>query len=226
MINSNLNKAELFNFPKRLKKTDYENLCNLVVADLKSNPDIIAVYLAGSNWIPGISDLDIIVVYKNKRENKYNIKSPWAFSKEAEYIFMHVYENYTETSFRDLQYLLPKFNKIKLLYGFPVSFRVPEEELNGVEYKWLQASFIFDFLINKLLWTLFRHHLENKINVRDTIVVISSLIYTISMAEKITNSKIETDFSQKISSLRNDWFANSRKKILNLYLIYWKKRNL
>ncbi len=211
MINFDLDKIELFNFPKYLKRADYENLCNLVVADLKLNPDIVAVYLAGGNWVPGISDLDIIVVYKNQRQSQYNIKSPWALSKEAEYVFMHVYENYTEASFRDLHYFSPKFNKIKLLYGSSVSPRLPEKELNSLEYNWLQASFAFDFLINKLL-LFFRHDLENKINVREAIVVISSLVYTISVVEKITNLKIETNFPQKITSLRNNWFVNSQEK--------------
>jgi len=211
VINFDLNKIELFNFPRRLKKVDYENLCSLVVADLKLNPDIVAVYLAGRDWVPGISDLDIVVVYKNRRQGRYNITNPWSLSKEAEYVFMHVYSNYTEASFKDLHYLYPTFDKPKLLYGSPASLRLPEEELTDIEHKWLQSSFIFDFLINQLL-LYFRYNFKNKINVREVIVVISSLVYTISMVEKITNSKIETNFPQKIASLRNSWFTNSREK--------------
>jgi len=56
----------LTNLPQKLSRTDYQDVVKLAVKDLVGNKDIASIYLMGKNWQPGISDMDIIVVYKKR----------------------------------------------------------------------------------------------------------------------------------------------------------------
>lgn len=208
--------TDLHNFPQPLNKEDYEKVCQLTVADLKKNPDVLAVYLFGDEWTPGISDLDIIVVYKNQPENRIGIKAPWQLSKKAQSIFIHRYENYNQRTFFDRFYLYPYSENLKLLFGQPLAWRFPQEELSQKEYHWLQTAFLFDLLINKLL-LIFRYKFKERINIREAILVISSLRHTLRMANEIVNSELAIDFSSKIEQLRTQWFKKSRRENIKTF---------
>lgn len=203
-----LQKVNLFNYPKPLKLEDYWEVCDLAIADLKNSSDVISVYLCGSKWLLGISDLDLLVVYRNKQKSN-KIKLPWQISDKAKSIFIHRYENYNQDSFPWFAYLIPRFNEIQLLVGQKLNWYIPENELNQEDYQWLQAGFIFDLLINKLL-LFFRYQYQAEINIRELLLVTSSLAHTLKMVEKTGHLLMGSeDFCKKITSLRNNWFNHN-----------------
>src|SRR3989344_4661375 len=108
MNDINLEKINLYNFPKPLTQKDYEEVCRQIVADVKRQENIASVYLTGGQWLPGISDLDIIIVYDPSILVKNIIKLPWELSKEAKSIFIHRYENYNLNSFPWHAYISPR----------------------------------------------------------------------------------------------------------------------
>src|SRR3989344_4428956 len=105
------------NLPKFLKKEDYEECCRLVVDDATTNPTVRAVYLMGGEWCPGISDLDIVVVYKDNI-TPISMKSPWSLSEKAKFIFTHRYLSFNEKDAGDFYYLYPEeTTNLRPLYG-------------------------------------------------------------------------------------------------------------
>jgi len=211
MKSFNFNKIELYNFPKSLTRNDYEEVCQLAVNNLKKNRYVLGAYLLGDNWLPGISDLDIAVVYKASRMGNIGLMPPWLLSEKAKCIFAHRYEAHNQSTFKNLHYLLPRFGKIKYLFGPGFPYLLPEKELSQDENKWLKAIFIFDLLINKLL-LLFRYKLKKKIDVRELILFVSSSVYTVKLIEEITNSELKTGFYLKSSQLRSEWFKRNRQE--------------
>ena len=218
-----LNNYYFYNFPLPLKEKDYWEVCDLVVKSLKDNPNIKSIYLAGGKWVPGISDLDILIVYHQKIKNRVNILSPWNLSKNARYIFCHNYGSYNEKSFRNIFYIIPP-TSLKLLWGKTIPVHNPKNELSRENYQFLNAILIFDILINKLLF--FPSHLKSsKINVRALIGKIYSLKYTLEMLRYVGSYTIETDFPERISKLRKIWFNRSRKENLSELLSLYRESN-
>lgn len=199
-IELDLSKYHFYNFPKPLERSDYLEVCDLVVNNFKNNPDIVSLYLEkGSEWVPGISDLDILIVYKNGA----SVQASRNLSEKARLLLD--YGSYDEQNFQNLYYLIPDRNNVKLLWGKEISIRHPKEELSFKDYQSLTAMVIFDLLIKKLLPHP-RFLMNREINVRTLLGELYSLIYTLEMFEIISGKKEGGDFPAKIKRLKNNWF--------------------
>lgn len=207
-------KCNLYNFPQRLNKADYQNCCKLVVECARNNPTVASLYLMGGEWLPGISDLDIVVVYKSNTKPQ-PLKGPWGLSNRADFIFTHSYLSFDEKDFAGFYYLYPKeTSNLKLIWGKDIIISNPHDELSELDNKLLFSFILFSVLVNKLL--LFpRYYQERELSVRRIIGELYSLIYTFYILEKITDEKIGKDFSFRIKNLRNKWFADDLNKNIN-----------
>jgi len=209
----NFKELKFYNLPKKLTEKDYQEMISLAIQDLKKNPEIVAAYLMGKDWLPGISDVDLIVVYK---DNSLAIHqpAPFSLSAKAKHIFTHIYYHFSLTSFKDIYYIMPAKYNLYHLFGQEVPFSNPQKDLSEKEYHCLKASFILDCLVNKLLPSFYIF--KKDINVRRALLWLHSIIYTIALTEEIINKKIKTDFPEKIKSLRNNWFFEKKDKNLKL----------
>ncbi|MFC1700636.1 hypothetical protein ACFLZ0_00600 [Patescibacteria group bacterium] len=210
-----MKKINFYNYPKPLQRKDYEEVCSLAIDELKKDVNVISAYLENDNWVPGISDIDIMVIYKNCAKRQVFTKSFLEFSEKAKYIFVHRYINYNQNTFQDWVYLNPHYDKAKFLLGKPLTWRLPKNELDQNECHWLQAIFVFDLLINKLL-LFFRYKFEEKIDVHNLIVVISSFKYTLDIFYEITGLKLDDNFSLAIDDMRNRWFFRGREENIKI----------
>ena len=185
----------------------------MAVASFKNNPNIQAAYSDSGEWVPGISDVDITIVYNNRIENRVAVQSPWSLSEKAKYLFLHTYGSYNEESFRHFYYLSPDKVNLRLLYGKDVPILNPRKELSLKDYKFLNAMLIFDFLVQKLLFYP-RQLMVKKQDARRLLGEIHSITYTLTMMEAITGEQMGRDFSIKIKRLRKNWFNEGREKNL------------
>ena len=113
--------------------------------------------------------------------------------------------------------LFPEKNRF--LAGRRIKIRKPLKELDRDSYNSLQAFFVFDYLINKLL--LIPKYLQiDNFNVRNVLGEIYSIGHTIALIKQLTDKDIAPDFCQKIEQLRHNWFSLSEQANLGLLLKY------
>lgn len=212
-----------FNLPQKKEREDYEQECNLLVENIKNNKDIKAVYLAGGNWVPGISDLDILIVYAENPSAQLVVPDIRVLSKNSKYLFLHNYGTFDESNYKNIFYLTPEFGNFKLIYGRDYPVINPQQELSSLDYRFLISVLVFDILINKFLWFLPKIMVTRRVDVRQTIGMINSLIYTLEMTETVIGKKIITDFPVAIKDLRLNWFNQPEKENLEKLFFLIKK---
>lgn len=192
---------EYTNMPKRLSRSDYEACVDLVVQEAAHNPTISSVYLMGGEWCPGISDLDIVVIYK-QGVPPMPLRNPWSLSEEASFIFTHRHLSFDQDSAAYLYFLYPKETaQLRLLVGVEQQFREVPDDIQP----WTLAFILFDILVNKLL--LLGRNNTGPVNVRQSIGELYSLVYTIWMVREMGGTDIDEGFGEKIRALRRDWFT-------------------
>lgn len=214
--NLKLNKHHFYNFPQLLTKADYLTACDLIIADLRKNPELKAVYLAGQDWLPGISDIDIVAVYQNDFNIKQKIGASEKLSSEAKFILLHGYLVFDERNFKNWFYLGINEDEVnlRLVYGKSLMPDSPKKELSVLDYKFLEAIIIFGFLVNKLLIAP-RYLRYSKVDVRKLICEMNSLKFTLNVLDGIMPGRIKTNFVLDIEKLRNDWFEERPEKNLD-----------
>ena len=196
--------GKAYNLPQCLAIEDYRQCCDMVVNEAKNNDTVVAVYLMGGEWCLGVSDLDIIMVYKDKSIVK-PVRSIWGLSGKADFILMHRHLSFFEKDFKDIYYIYPKkTTNLRLLWGRDVDPKDPIEKLSTEGIKSLGAFILFNILINKLL--LFPEMQKKDLNVRKTIGELYSLRYTFDIIRTISDKTIGNVFTAKIQEFRNQWF--------------------
>lgn len=224
----NFKKYKFFNLPQILKESDYHETCNLFVNNLKDNPNIKSIYLAGGPWVPGISDLDILIIYHQKIKKETYRPTPWKFSIKEKHLYSYMdfdIWNLTENSFRNLYYINSP-TSLKLLWGEEILLRSPKNELSQDNFQSLNAILIFDFLINKLLFSP-RHFKSFKIDVRRMLGEVYSLRYTLELLQSIDPQPIGIDFISRIKKLREEWFDKDQiENLQELVSVYSKSIDL
>ena len=67
-------RVKFIDYPTFIEVSKYDELKNKLVNQLTSHPSILSVYQMGSVKTPGISDLDLICVFKNDSECNLNLR--------------------------------------------------------------------------------------------------------------------------------------------------------
>ncbi|MEK7650698.1 MAG: hypothetical protein AAB364_02420 [Patescibacteria group bacterium] len=196
-----MNIKNSYNLPIRLERADYEKCVDLIRKEALSNPTVSAAYLMGGEWCPGISDLDIVLIYKDELTPK-PLSNPWSLSEKANFIFTHRYLSFSQSSAEYFYFLYPQeTTNLRLIAGIEHNFlAIPENNR-----QWTLAFILFDVLVNKLL--LFSKFKKAPQNVRQLIGSLYSLVYTSWMVREISGVDIDHGFGQRIQSLRENWFA-------------------
>ena len=60
----------LRDIPKQLSRESYEDAINYTVSMLSKLEDVMAIYQIGSIYVPGISDIDLIIALKENPKNE------------------------------------------------------------------------------------------------------------------------------------------------------------
>lgn len=213
-MKNNFENLQFYNFPKKMGRRDYEDVVALAVSDLKKNPDVVSLYLMGDKWVPGISDMDIIAVYKNGVRKKHK-NHPKNLSETADYIFTHDYISYDEESFKRMKYIYPSKYTLQILYGKDIFLQNPEDFLSESEVNNLKASFVVDCLTNKLL--SFPLYFNDKIDIREKALLwMHSFIYTKKITEEVIGKNINSEFPETVLNLRERCFVTQKKEFETL----------
>ncbi|MFC2051604.1 hypothetical protein ACFLT4_02620 [Chloroflexota bacterium] len=212
-----------FNLPLPMKQEDYEEVLEKVVTNLRNSPSVKAAYLAGSDWVPGVSDMDVIVLLdKNGKESQ--LDSPKSLSEKSSYIFSHNYGAYPYAILKNMFFLNPYTREWRRLFGEEVRiggyYDLPDIEDQRV----VVAATIFDLLVNKLLYFP-SILLSKRIDVRKMLGWLWSLTYTLDMLQFTTEEPMAKEYGECIRELRSCWFEMGKQEVLDMLIALMKEAN-
>lgn len=190
---------------------EYKACCEEIRLEAQDNSSVVALYLLGSPWVPGVSDIDIVVVY---RDTKHPMRSPWEVSAFSKKVFSHRYLSFSEEDFKKYFSILypAEVTHLQLLSGRNVELNDPREAYGDLAYREMLYVAVADILFNKLLLPpLFGSY--PTCNVRRLLGVLHSISYTEQLLEvALGKTWLESDATRFVGELREGWLSRSEKE--------------
>ncbi|MBI4682548.1 MAG: hypothetical protein HY757_05530 [Nitrospirae bacterium] len=213
-----MRKSRLINIPERYGLSDYDKAVESFIEHYRKHQDIIAIYQFGNVSAPGISDLDFIVVLRDKLnapfDNEYSI---CRFSKDLRYLYndtqpflmpINIFKNF---------YKIFPVSSLKLLYsGDHYNFEYREENKGREVFRLLS---LIDICIYFYPAIFLRELFSETLNVRFSLLILNSLKFALAIASEICGNENDRWKSYVTSStnLRHEWFdLDDKAKIQSL----------
>ncbi|MEO5571589.1 MAG: hypothetical protein ABIT08_01815 [Bacteroidia bacterium] len=209
----------IIDLPHYVSESGYMQTLNAMVKRLAALPETISVYQVGSISSPGISDLDMIVVFKDNQKVEQNFLGN--LSTEEKYLFVHNLYGISERDFADVK-RFTFFNNFTLLYGTDTRtnpFLSPENT------EVLKKQVAIEYLIRMCI-TVYLQQSYRVLRVRDLLLHVKALQYDCEFLGIHSGRLVE-----KISEIiewRKNWFSHtpSTKSIINWWNEFYKEFEL
>jgi hypothetical protein len=191
-------RLKFINYPHFIPLSDYEDAVDTVVRRIIDQPGVLSVYQVGSINTPGISDIDLLVVFKDGINCFFDPLK--RISRLERYLFTHSLYGASETHFcRALSF--PFFHDYHHLWGQKLHFRkkeLPKREIDALEVQtaleYLMKAFIS--LTVELTYKI--------VKVRGLLLHTKALLYDLEFLGVFSGELY--DLTHKIVSWRDDWF--------------------
>jgi hypothetical protein len=203
--------------PKKLKIEGYEKAIKAYILNVKRFKEIISIYQIGGISSPGISDIDLVIVTKEKFDKKFLKISKETINKYKEY-FVHRPIMVNQETWKEINTIIPIFN-VKHLYGttLPISkitnkekFLHLEQTLNTSAYvPYIQYAFLRETKNSKELNPWKRIIVNFTKDIRYILCRMSSISYEYQLFKDITGGKIKEleTVIKEIKTLKEEWFT-------------------
>jgi len=226
-----------YNEPREFTIKDYDNEIDRVVNVLSKCDDVISIYQIGEVSCPGISDLDFIVVVRDKMKNSGDYKKRISGLRKNNFLLMHPPYSFNRSLAPKITYAISIFNLIKL-YGGDIQFQ------KSVNSRLLDLAILVDLI--SVHWprefldllTKKKHYSKNLyfrvlmtdilpfkskyvIDTRNVLVRLNAIKYRLALYNRLTGKnipKLETTIKKAIS-LRNNWFKLDEDRYDQLLMI-------
>ena len=186
------------NYPSTIKLYEYQKLTKKLVKQLLSYESVLSVYQMGSIKDPGISDLDLICVFKNSSENKHNVRKNLStdekkilthgiFGVEEKYLSDAIYYNY--------------ISNIKHLGGKKIEI----ENASIVKNKTLCTQIALEYLL-KMYITLDTQKTFKIVNLRSFLLLAKAISFDLKLLS-IKEGRLH-ELVEKILFYRANWYDN------------------
>ncbi len=208
--NLSLNDFAFSDEPPEIKIEDYDKTKAKIKTRLSMIKDIESIYqIGGAEIIPGISDLDFIIVLKHDLKNSL-VKdlSYRMFNEMDKPVLTHDFFLCDELLAHHIHLLMPVFS-LKKIYGREVNVieRYKDDELSNIV---LMTDIIFRFLPQEYLITL----LDRKIRIRWILAKLNVLKYPVHVLSKLCGME-NSEWNKHIAEvdyLRKNWFVMDKKE--------------
>ncbi|MDA8630448.1 hypothetical protein N9L42_02505 [Flavobacteriaceae bacterium] len=192
--------------PKRVSEEYYQKARKEITQYYSQNNDILSIYEYGTVSSPGVSDLDIILVMKDKVQTKEKFFNFSNVSKEVHNLVADGnVMKMSQENFININFLDNKIN-VKKLYGKDLSLKVPKRSDQEI----LNLISLIDWLPERIL-RLTRALTSKNINITMVLCLLHSFSYSIKRIDGLTSIDKKSSQSQfilkKISLLRNNWYS-------------------
>ena len=198
------------NYPRKISYNYYNEARNELIGSLKENIDIHSIYEYGSISAPGVSDLDLIIVFKNKTKGKITFDKSDIGPKALSLVKYGTIIKTTEKIFKQFQFI-DKLN-LKRIFGKKILVIKPKGKIKNT----IELISILDWLPERILRVA--STLKNKeIKIDVALGLLNSLGYSLKLVEKIIKKKKSSKLLWRIKQLRESWYLikNPEKKLLS-----------
>ena len=196
-----MKKSKMVDFPEYHSGEDYKKASNeyLKIVDPKKN-SIESIYQVGSIGVPGISDIDYFISYKNNKRDSYGKYHILNLSKDSRYMFYHNCWLVNKYVMENLGYWFPAFN-LDLVYGKKINIKKIKDRNIGL----ILAT---QYLMSKIPYDLIDYSIKRKKFYQRTMIVsIHSLKHTIKLIDELGYAKKGwLKFSKDFEKFKTNWF--------------------
>lgn len=185
----------LFNYPVDHDRAAYDSAIDRMLKRLSSFTSVVAVYKVGSVSCPGISDIDLVVVFDDTA--KCDFLPLDGMSSADRYLFTHSLFGVRQ---RTLSEIAPYnlFHNFKVIQGQDVLVRAtPSEQV--------KRQIAMEYLVRMLINITVAGH-QKHLDVRSTLLQAHAIRYDLEFLG-IEDGALFDDVSQVIQ-WRNNWFVN------------------
>jgi len=198
--NLSIRDIKFINWPFFYDRVNYERSIEKVVDYLSKCEEISAIYQIGDIGVPGISDIDLIIVFKDDVKS-FQQSYRKLFNKHDVYLFMHGIYGMPENIFERRELLIPIY-KTKVLMGHVID---EKKVLDEAERKILKRIYALEYLLINLS-NLTSQFIQRELKIRNIMCSLYALNYDF---EILSNGELEDDeklFVREINNLRNSWW--------------------
>lgn len=197
------------NRPKSYSKRDYEDSLKEISTTIFKKVENLDIIQQGQIAVPGISDLDLILVLNNssKSEGVDSLLKSWnEFSEQAKYLCYHHPFMIDEKHLKLLTELWPVSNCKNIRTGESIT------ELNSSSKQQLLAVLEIT-IFTDFIEELFNPLLKKTIDIRNVLIRLHSLSHSITKLEEFNITNYEwKDFRNNVLDTRKNWFSYSIEK--------------
>jgi len=193
-------KVTLINPPVFYSEECYARSIEKVINYLSQFKEIAAIYQIGGISDPGISDIDLIVIFRNEIEH-FDYSCRQIFDKQDNYLFMHGLFGMPLNIFEEIDYLIPIFNCKKLI-GVDISRK---SNITEDDNKTLTEVYSAEYLVVNL-FNLVSQFTKKQLKVRNLLCSLKALTYDLEILGGNKKGTEPEDFIYKIHAIREHWW--------------------
>jgi len=194
----------LTDFPRFFPVSRYDLAIQKMVKKLRQQEGVISIFQVGSINSPGISDIDILVVFEDGTRCSLNPLED--LSKIERYLFCHSLYGVSRGQFCDAQkYAL--FHNSNLLWGDELP--ITRNDLSQEQARKLKTQIALEYLI-KMFVNSTVERVYGIVRVRGLLVLVKALSYDLEFLN-ISSGRL-FDLVQTIIDWRNNWFKDRPDK--------------
>jgi hypothetical protein len=209
----------LIDRPHFVPESEYREALSAMTGRLSRLPETMAVYQVGGISAPGISDLDMIVVFRDNKKVEENFHHH--LSSSEKYLFIHSLYGISESDFAQAE-RYTFFNNFVLLYGQDLQSgqRLPQPDTDVLK-KQVAIEYLVKMCINIYLQQSYR-----VLRVRDLLLHVKALQYDCDFLG-IHEGRLLEKISQ-IIEWRKTWFdqAPAKKEIIKWWNEFYEEFEL
>jgi len=116
---NNLKKEDfsIYGNPIKFNLKDYDKVLDKIKNKAKNSKEILSVYTFGEVSAPGLSDIDLIFVLKEKSKLPSFLSNHYV-DKDSRYMLLHPFFIMTEDIMQNIKYIYPNFQQKKSYFLF------------------------------------------------------------------------------------------------------------
>jgi hypothetical protein len=217
ILKDKINSLPKINFPHEYSVKDYLSARNNYIEEIINYNTIKSIYQIGSIGKPGLSDIDLVIIFKNSKRDiwkRYAINT--LLDKKSQYLFSHDGWFVNEYLFNNLSYIIPHDN-LENVYGPELN---PPIKLG--DCKNLLLIHLILLLLTKMPIDIIKYSIAKEcFNVRIIENMLNSVCYTIRMSQKFSKNLIKHDnYIFRYKNFRSEYFKFSEKKIIEYLILF------